>query len=67
MFIANGYLLSLVFYMLVKALPRVCMKNTGSVECCIYHETPPSAVFHTHKHTTLGSALNGILYLTTVN
>ena len=22
----------------------------GETECCIYHETPPSAVFHTHKH-----------------
>ena len=46
------------YYVIVKALPRVCMKNTarGSVEwliqaeCCIYHETPQKAVFHTHKH-----------------
>ena len=51
---------SIVLYVIVKALPRVCMKNTargecrvvntarGEAECCI--ETPPSAVFHTHKH-----------------
>ena len=39
-------------YMLVKALPRVCMKNTARGESsavAIYHETP-DAVFHTHKH-----------------
>ena len=51
-----------ILYVIVKALPRVCMKNTargecrvvntaqGKAECCIYHETLPSAVFHTHKH-----------------
>jgi len=47
-------------YVIVKALPQVCMKNTARGECrvvntargeCyIYHETPLSAVFHTHKH-----------------
>jgi len=42
-----------VHYVIVEALPRVCMKNTargecrvvntaqGEAECCIYHETPP--------------------------
>jgi len=40
-------------YVIVKALPQVCIKNTarrecrmvntarGEAECCIYHETPP--------------------------
>ena len=46
-------------YVIVKALLRVCMKNTaqgecrvvntarGEAECCIYYKTPPSAVFTT--------------------
>jgi len=78
----NKVCLLCVLYVIVKALPRVCMKNTargecrvvntargecrvvntargecrvvntarGEAECCIHHETPPSAVFHTHKH-----------------
>jgi len=41
-------------YVIVKALPQVCMKiqHEGSVEWLIqiiYHKTPPSAVFHTHR------------------
>ena len=60
-------------YVIVKALPRVCMKNTargecrvvntarGKAECCIYHEIPRVLCF---LHTSIGSALNGILYLT---
>jgi len=40
------------FYVIIEALPRVCMKNTargecrvvntirGEAECCIYHKTP---------------------------
>ena len=73
------------FYVIVKALPRVCMKiqHEGSVEWLIQHEAKPSAAFTTRHpecciyhetprvlcfiHTSIGSALNGILYLTTVN
>ena len=29
---------------------RVVNTAPGEAECCIYHETPQSAVFHTHKH-----------------
>ena len=55
-------------YVLVKALPHVCMENTAQggvsrdkysmrreVECCICLETPPTAVFFIH--TSLGGAL----------
>ena len=50
----------------VKALPRVCMKNTarGEAECCITMRHPQVLCF---IHTSIGSALNGILFLTTVN
>ena len=29
---------------------RVVNTARGEAECCIYHETPPSAVFYIHKH-----------------
>ena len=50
-------------HVIVKALPCVCMVNTGrracreantargEAECCICLETPPECcIFHTHKH-----------------
>ena len=82
----NKVCLLCVLYVIVKALPRVCMKNTArgecrvvntargecrvvntarsEAECCIHHETPRVLCF---IHTSIGIALNGILYLTTVN
>ena len=58
-------------YVLVKAPPRVCMKNTargGRVERQIQHEAKPSAVFVSRHppsavffiHTSLGGALTVI-------
>ena len=50
---------TLMQQVIVKALPRVCMKNTargecrvvntarGEAECCIYHETPECCVSYT--------------------
>ena len=45
------------------------MKNTAQGESQVLYlpRDTPSAVFRTHKHTPVGGALNGILYLTTVN
>ena len=58
-------------FVLVKAPPRVCMKNTargGRVERQIQHEAKPSAVFVSRHppsavffiHTSLGGALTVI-------
>ena len=60
-----------ILYVLVKAPPRVCMKNTareGRVERQIQHEVKPSAVFVSRHppsavffiHTSLGDALTVI-------
>ena len=67
------HVLILKLQVIVKALPRKCMENTARGECCVQHEVKPTAVFMTHPeccvfiHTGIGGALNGILYLTTVN
>ena len=65
---------SIYIYILLKALPRVCMENTarGGVSRDKYstrrsrvlylsRDTSPSAVFFVQ--TSKGSALSGILYL----
>ena len=64
------------FYVIVKTPPRVRMRNAaqgvcqvlntvrGVAECSIYHETRKGCGFIC---TSISSALNGILYLTTVN
>ena len=45
-----------IIYVLVKAPPRVCMKNTarrGCVERQIQHEAKPSAVVDADNHVVL--------------